>query len=98
VIRVELPAALRALSGAGREVAFELEPPVTPRAILDALEARYPVLRGAIREFGTERRRPLVRFYACRRDLSHEPLDAPLPDAVARGEEPFLVIGAIAGG
>ena len=98
MIRVELPAALRALSGAGREVAFELEPPVTPRAILDALEARYPVLRGAIREFGTERRRPLVRFYACRRDLSHEPLDAPLPDAVARGEEPFLVIGAIAGG
>jgi hypothetical protein len=98
VIRVELPAGLRALANLGREVTLEVPPPVTPRAILDALEGRYPVLRGAIRDFVTERRRPLVRFYACRQDLSHEPLDAPLPDAVARGEEPFLVIGAIAGG
>jgi len=98
VIRVELPPALRALAGVEREVRLELAAPVTARAILDTLEARYPVLRGTIRDFATERRRPLVRFYACRRDLSHEPLDTPLPDAVARGEEPFLVIGAISGG
>jgi len=98
VIRVELPPALRALAGLEREVRLDLPSPVTPRDILDALEARHPVLRGSIRDFGTGRRRALVRFYACRRDLSHEPLDAPLPDAVARGEEPFLVIGAIAGG
>ncbi len=98
MIRVELPAGLRVLANLEREVTLDVPPPVTPRAILDALEHRYPVLRGAIRDFITERRRPLVRFYACRQDLSHEPLDTLLPDAVARGEEPFLVIGAIAGG
>ncbi|HKV71544.1 MAG TPA: MoaD/ThiS family protein [Gemmatimonadales bacterium] len=98
MIRVELPVGLRVLANLDREVTLEVPPPVTPRAILDALEGRYPVLRGAIRDLITERRRPLVRFYACRQDLSHEPLDTLLPDVVARGEEPFLVIGAIAGG
>lgn len=98
MIRVELPAGLRVLANVDREVTLEVPPPVTPRAILDALEGRYPVLKGAIRDFITERRRPLVRFYACRQDLSHEPLDTVLPEAVARGEEPFLVIGAMAGG
>ena len=98
MIRVELPVGLRVLANLDREVTLDVLPPVTPRAILDALEGRYPVLRGAIRDFITDRRRPLVRFYACRQDLSHEPLDTLLPDAVARGEEPFLVIGAIAGG
>lgn len=98
MIRVELPVGLRVLANLDREVTLEVPPPVTPRAILDALEGRYPVLKGAIRDFITERRRPLVRFYACQQDLSHQPLDTLLPDAVARGEEPFLVIGAIAGG
>lgn len=98
MIRVELPAGLRVLANLPREVTLDVPPPVTARAILDTLEGRYPVLRGAIRDFITDRRRPLVRFYACRKDLSHEPLDTPLPDAVARGEEPFLVIGAMAGG
>ena len=98
MIRVELPAGLRVLANLEREVMLDVPPPVTPRAILDALEGRYPVLKGAIRDFITERRRPLVRFYACRQDLSHQPLDTPLPDAVASGEEPFLVIGAMAGG
>ena len=98
MIRVELPVGLRVLAGLQREVTLEVPPPVTARAILDALEGRYPVLRGAIRDFITDRRRPLVRFYACRQDLSHQPLDAPLPEAVARGEEPFLVVGAMAGG
>lgn len=98
MIRVELPVGLRVLANLDREVTLEVAPPVTPRTILDALESRYPVLKGAIRDFITDRRRPLVRFYACKQDLSHEPLDTLLPDAVARGEEPFLVIGAIAGG
>ena len=98
MIRVELPPALRALAGLEREVQLDLPAPVTTRAVLEALESRHPVLRGAIRDFGTERRRPLLRFYACRQDWSHEPLDTPLPDAVARGEEPFLVVGAISGG
>ena len=98
MIRVALPAGLRILAGLESEVHLEVPAPVTPRAILEVLEGRYPVLRGAIRDFVTERRRPLVRFYACQRDFSHEPLDTPLPDAVARGDEPFLVIGAIAGG
>lgn len=98
MIRVELPAGLRVLAGLEKEVRLDVPPPVTARAILDALEGRYPVLRGAIRDFITDRRRPLVRFYACRQDLSHEPLDAPLPAAVASGAEPFLVVGAMAGG
>jgi hypothetical protein len=98
VIRVELPPGLRQLARAEREVTLELAGPVTQRAILDALEARYPVLRGAIRDPATGERRPLVRFFACREDVSHAPPDAPLPDAVAAGAEPFLIVGAIAGG
>jgi hypothetical protein len=98
VIRVELPAHLRTLACVGREVTLEVEGPATLRVVLDALEARYPMLRGTIRDQVTQERRPFVRFFACEEDLSHEPPDAPLPDAVARGAEPFLIIGAIAGG
>jgi molybdopterin converting factor small subunit len=98
MIRVVLPAHLRKLAGVGREVQVEVAGPVTQRAVLDALEARHPALRGTIRDQVTHRRRPLVRFFACEEDLSHEPPDAPLPDAVATGAEPFLVVGAMAGG
>jgi hypothetical protein len=97
-VRVVLPAHLRTLAKSGREVTVDVEGRVTARAVLDALEARYPVLRGAIRDHVTQQRRPLVRFFACERDVSHEPADAPLPDAVAAGAEPFLIVGAIAGG
>lgn len=98
MIRVVLPAHLRRLARADGEVALEIEGPVTQRSVLDALEARYPVLRGTIRDHVTQERRAFLRFFACEQDLSHELPDAPLPDAVARGKEPFLVIGAIAGG
>ena len=98
MIRVILPQHLRTLAHAGSEVTLEIEGPVTLRAVLDALEARYPMLRGTIREHGTQQRRPFLRFFACEEDLSHEPPDALLPDAVASGKEPFIVIGAIAGG
>jgi len=98
MIRVILPFHLRNLAHVGSEVTLELEGPVTQRSVLDALEARYPMLRGAIRDHGTQQRRPFLRFFACEEDLSHEPADAPLPDAVASGKEPFIVIGAIAGG
>ena len=98
MIRVVLPAHLRTLAQVEGEVALEVKGPVTQRAVLDALEARYPVLRGTIRDHVTQRRRPLVRFFACKEDLSHESPDTPLPEAVATGAEPFLVIGAIAGG
>jgi hypothetical protein len=98
MIRVVIPYHLRTLAGVDGEVALEVEGPVTLRSVLDALESRYPVLRGPIREHGTQQRRAFVRFFACEQDLSLEPPDTPLPDAVARGEEPFLVIGAIAGG
>jgi hypothetical protein len=98
MIRVVLPHHLRTLARVDREVQLEVEGPVTQRSVLDALEARYPVLRGTIRDHGTQRRRPFVRFFACEQDLSHEPPDTPLPDAVATGAEPFLVVGAIAGG
>jgi hypothetical protein len=98
VIRVELPAHLRTLARVDREVKLEVEGPATLRVVLDALEARYPMLRGTIRDQVTQERRPFVRFFACEEDLSHEPPDAPLPDAVARGAEPLLIIGAIAGG
>jgi molybdopterin converting factor small subunit len=100
MIRVVLPTHLRTLAGTEREVAVALPAggPATQRAVLDALEAAYPTLRGAIRDRATLRRRPLVRFFACARDLSHEPPDAPLPEAVASGAEPFLVVGAMAGG
>jgi len=98
VIRVVLPAHLRLLAHVDGEVKLDLAPPVTQRSILDALESRYPVLRGAIRDHATQRRRPFVRFFACAEDRSHDPPDAPLPDAVATGAEPFLVVGAMAGG
>jgi sulfur-carrier protein len=98
VIRVVLPAHLRALARVDGEVQMELDCALTQRAVLDALEARYPVLRGTIRDHVTHKRRPYVRFFACERDLSHERPDAPLPDAVAAGVEPFLVVGAMSGG
>jgi hypothetical protein len=98
VIRVVLPSQLRALARVHGEVALEVPAPVTQRALLDALEAGYPMLRGAIRDHRTQRRRPFVRFFACERDLSHEQPDAPLPEPVTCGREPFLVVGAMAGG
>jgi molybdopterin synthase sulfur carrier subunit len=98
VIRVELPQHLRTLAHVGREVELEVEGEVTQRSVLDALETRYPMLRGTIRDHGTQQRRAFLRFFACEEDLSHEPPDSPLPDAVASGKEPFLIIGAIAGG
>lgn len=98
MIRVMLPAHLRTLARTGAEVTLEVQGPVTQRSVLDALEARYPTLRGTIRDHVTQERRPFLRFFACQEDLSHEPPDAPLPDAVASGAEPFYVIGAIAGG
>ena len=98
MIRVELPHHLRTLANVGSEVALDVEGPVTQRSVLDALEARFPMLRGTIRDHATGNRRPLLRFYACERDLSHESPDAALPDAVASGAEPFIVIGAVAGG
>jgi molybdopterin synthase sulfur carrier subunit len=97
-IRVELPQHLRTLAHAGREVELEVEGPVTQRAVLDALEARYPMLRGTIRDQVTQQRRAFLRFFACQEDLSHEPPDAQLPEAVASGKETFLIVGAIAGG
>jgi hypothetical protein len=98
MIRVVLPYHLRTLARVGSEVTLEIERQVTQRSVLDALEACYPVLRGTIRDQVTEQRRPFLRFFACKQDLSHEPPDAPLPEAVATGAEPFLVVGAIAGG
>lgn len=98
MIRVALPHHLRTLAKLGGEVEIDVEGAVSRRAILDALEERHPVLRGAIRDHATGERRPFVRFYACGRDLSHEADDAPVPDAVSTGAEPFLVVGAIAGG
>jgi sulfur-carrier protein len=98
MIRVILPPHLRTLAPVGSAVELLVEGRVTPRAVLDALEARYQMLRGTIRDYGTEARRPYLRFFACAQDLSHEPPDTPLPDAVASGAEPFLVLGAIAGG
>jgi molybdopterin converting factor small subunit len=98
MIRVTLPAHLRKLAGVDGEVALEVAGPVTSRAILDALEARYPNLRGTIRDHTTRQRRPFVRFFACGEDVSHDPSDRPLPDAVATGVEPFSIIGAMAGG
>ena len=100
MIRVVLPPHLRTLAQVKGEVTLDIPNggPITRGAVLDALEARYPMLRGTIRDHVTERRRPFLRFFACERDLTHDPPDAPLPDAVASGAEPFLVIGAIAGG
>ena len=98
MIRVILPPHLRTLAHVDGEVKLDVEGQVTQRSVLDALEARYPMLRGTIRDHDTQRRRPFLRFFACEEDLSHEPPDAPLPDAVASGAEPFFIIGAIAGG
>ena len=98
MIRVLLPYHLRTLAQVGPEVQIDVEGQPTQRSVLDALEARYPMLRGTIRDHGTLQRRPFLRFFACEEDLSHEPPDAPLPEAVASGKEPFIVIGAIAGG
>ncbi|MGZ3540986.1 MAG: MoaD/ThiS family protein [Vulcanimicrobiaceae bacterium] len=98
MIRVVLPAHLRALARVDGEVTLDVNERATQRSVLDALEARYPMLLGTIRDHVTQKRRPFVRFFACKRDLSHELPDAPLPDAVTTGAEPFLVVGAIAGG
>jgi molybdopterin synthase sulfur carrier subunit len=98
MIRVILPAHLRTLARVDGEVTLDVEGEVTQRSVLDALEARYPMLRGTIRDQVTQQRRAFVRFFACEEDLSHEPPEAPLPDAVALGAEPFLVVGAMAGG
>lgn len=98
MIRVVLPAHLRTLARVNGEVALNVEGQVTQRAVLEALEARYPMLRGTIRDHVTSKRRPFVRFFACEQDLSHESPDAPLPEAVATGAEPFLIVGAMAGG
>jgi molybdopterin converting factor small subunit len=98
MIRVVLPAHLRTLARVEGEVTLHIEGPVTQRSVLDALEARYPMLRGTIRDHDTLKRRAFVRFFACEQDLSHESPDAPIPDAVATGAEPFLIVGAMAGG
>ena len=98
MIRVVLPAHLRVLAQLGGEVSLTVEAPVTVCTVLDALESEYPVLRGTIRDRATQRRRPFVRFFACEQDLSHDPPDVPLPNAVAAGIEPLLVVGAMAGG
>lgn len=98
MIRVLLPAHLRMLAHVNGEVNLEVAAPVTQRSVLDALEARYPMLRGTIRDQVTQQRRPFIRFFACQEDLSHESPDAPLPDAVATGAEPLLIVGAMAGG
>ena len=98
MIRIVLPAHLRTLARVDDEVTIDLAGPATQRSVLDALETRYPMLRGTIRDHVTQQRRPFLRFFACEEDLSHEPADAPLPAPVARGDEPFLVIGAMSGG
>ena len=98
IIRIVLPAHLRTLAHVDGEVKLDVEGQVTQRSVLDALETRYPMLRGTIRDHVTQRRRAFVRFSACGEDLSHEPPDAPLPDAIATGAEPFMIVGAIAGG
>ena len=98
MIRVVLPFHLRALAKVDDEVTLDIQGPVTQRSVLDALEAKYPVLRGTIRDHDTAKRRAFIRFFACEEDLSHDPPDAPLPDEVVSGKEPFCVIGAIAGG
>jgi molybdopterin synthase sulfur carrier subunit len=98
LIRVEIPAHLRTLANVNGEITLDVVGPVTQRSVLDALEARYPMLCGTIRDHTTKQRRAFLRFFACAEDLSHEPPDAPLPEAVASGMEPFLIIGAIAGG
>ncbi len=98
MIRVVIPYHLRILAQVGAEIQLDVAGPVTQRSVLDALEARYPMLRGTIRDHGTLKRRPMLRYFACEDDLSHDPPDTPLPEAVASGKEPFWIIAAIAGG
>lgn len=98
MIRVVLPYHLRTLAQVGGEVSLDIDGPATPLSVINALEARYPVLRGTIRDPATGKRRPLLRFFACEQDLSHQPLDAPLPESVANANEPFVILGAVAGG
>jgi sulfur-carrier protein len=98
MVRVVLPQHLRTLAKIDGEVTLDIPSPVTQRSVLDALETRYPMLRGTIRDHRTLKRRPFIRFFACEQDLSHEPVDQPLPDAVTNGSEPLLVVGAMAGG
>ncbi|MGC8549438.1 MAG: MoaD/ThiS family protein [Acidobacteriaceae bacterium] len=98
LIRVELPQHLRTLAQTGIEVQLEVLPPVTVAAVLDALEASYPMLRGTVRDHVTHKRRPFLRFFACQQDLSHEPTDIPLPHPIVSGAEPLIILGAIAGG
>lgn len=98
MIRVVLPAHLRTLAKISGDLHLDVDGAATQRSVLDAIEARYPMLRGTMRDQATKQRRPFIRFFACERDLSHEPLDAPLPQAVCAGNEPFLIVGAIAGG
>ena len=98
MVKVKLPVHLKTLSQVSAEVELDIEGQVTQRSILDALEAQYPMLKGTIRDHNTGERRPYLRFFACQEDISHEPADVPLPQAVATGEEPFLIIGAISGG
>ena len=98
MIRVVLPHHLRTLAQVGDEMHVDLNGSATVRAIIDAIEEKYPMLRGTIRDHETKKRRPLVRFFACGEDISHDPLDAPLPDSIAKGSEPFFIMGAIAGG
>ena len=98
MIRVQLPGHLRTLAGVNSEVELEVDPPITQRTVIDALEARFPALQGTIRDHVTKQRRAFIRFFACSEDLSHEPIDAPLPLPVINGTEPFLIVGAIAGG
>ena len=98
MVRVELPFHLRKLADVGNEVTVDISGAVTPRAIIDAIEARYPMLRGTIRDYATSQRKPFLRFFACEEDLSFAPIDAPLPDAIASGAEPFMIVGALSGG
>ena len=98
MIVVAMPQHLRTLAGVAGDVQLEVSEPATQRSVLDALEAKYPTLRGTIRDHATKQRRPFIRFFACGQDLSHDPLDTPLPEAVVSGTEPFLIVGAIAGG
>jgi hypothetical protein len=98
MIRVTLPHHLRTLARVGDEVELEVNGSATMRSVLDALESKYPMLRGTIRDYGTLKRRPMVRFFACGEDVSHDPVDTVLPEAIVKGEEPFIIMGAIAGG
>jgi len=98
MIRVKIPYHLQTLSGAGEFIELDVDGPATPAAVIDALETRYPALRGTVREYASGQRRAYLRFFACSEDISHQPLDTPLPDAVAKGEEPFMIVGAISGG